>query len=113
MTPKLALPLALILMTWLFAACATPPPEAPPEPAVDLAAMEQEIRDLSAQWMAAAQAKNLAGVMDMFTADATLNFDGTIQEGLDEIRAAEQANWAALPDSTIEWTAGVVSLNND
>jgi ketosteroid isomerase-like protein len=58
--------------------------------------------------MAAAQARNLAGVMEMFAADATMNFDGTIQQGLDEIQAAEEANWAALPDSTIEWTAGVV-----
>lgn len=74
-------------------------------PAVDVAAEAQAVRDRSAEWLKLAQAKDAAGIANgLYTADAVTLFDGEIRHGAAEIQAGMEAETAAMPDATIEWT---------
>ncbi len=101
---------AIALLT--LVACAAPEPaaEEPAAPAVDLAAEAQAVRDLSAKWLAAAQAKDEAAAAAVFAEDGVTIFDGTIDVGRAAIQASNEAENAENPDSTITWTTTEVHV---
>ena len=97
----------VVLAVFALVACAAPPAE---EPAVDLAAEAQAIRDASAAWLAADQARDAATIDGFFAADITTIFDGEINEGLAEVQASREEEWASQPDSTVTWTTTAVEV---
>jgi len=100
--------LIVVACAGLAAGCAKPAPE---EPAVDLAAEAQAVRDRSAAWMQLAQAKDVAGIAnDMYTANAVTLFDGSISHGTAEILARMEAQNAATPNATIEFSTTDVQV---
>ncbi|MFQ5350976.1 MAG: YybH family protein [Thermoanaerobaculia bacterium] len=109
-----ALHLTLVLLTVAALAACAPPAEPPvpaeTEPAIDLAAEEQAIRDSSMQWLAAEQGRDLLTVMSFMDANVTSIFDGDIERGRAAVEAATQARWDANPDGTIEWATGAVHV---
>ncbi|HXV40875.1 MAG TPA: nuclear transport factor 2 family protein, partial [Steroidobacteraceae bacterium] len=65
----------------------------------------QAVRDRSAEWLVLAQAKDAAGIATgIYVQDAVTLFDGTIRHGAAEIQAGMEAETAAMPNSTIDWT---------
>jgi uncharacterized protein (TIGR02246 family) len=91
----------------LVACCETPPAE---ESVVDVAAEAQAIRDASAAWLQAAQARDGATMDGFFAADVTTIFDGEINAGLAEVRSSREKEWASQPDSTITWNTSAVEV---
>jgi uncharacterized protein (TIGR02246 family) len=80
-------------------------------PAVDIAAEQQAIRDRSAAWMKAAQAREAATVAGSFYAkDAISAYDGNVRRGRDAIQAGMEGDMASSPDSTISWTTDSVTV---
>jgi ketosteroid isomerase-like protein len=94
---------SVILVVCCLAACAAQQPPPPVEPAVDLAAEEQAIRDASTAWLQAAQARDGAAIDRYLAANAASIFDGRVLEGLEAMQASREQEWAANPDFTIEW----------
>jgi uncharacterized protein (TIGR02246 family) len=90
-----------------LAACAAPPAE---EPMVDLEAEAQAIRDASAAWLTAVQARDGATVDGFFAANAASIFEGQIHEGLAAIQANREEEWANNPDFTLDWTTTEVEV---
>jgi len=81
---------------------------APAEPAVDIAAEEQAIRNRSAEWMNFANAKDIASVITVYSPDAMTAYDGSVQRGVAEIQAGAEQGLKDNPDSVIAWsTTGV------
>lgn len=102
-----------ILVTTGLVACAPAAEQAAPEPAapaVDRAAEEQAIRDLSMQWLGAEQERDLLTAMSFVDANATSIFDGEIRRGRAELEAAAEARWAKNPDATISWSTSSVDV---
>ena len=97
----------VFLAIFFLAACAAPPAE---EPGVDVAAEAQAIRDASAAWLQALQARDGAMIDGFFAADITTIFDGEIHEGLAEVQAAREKEWASQPDFTVTWTTTAVEV---
>jgi ketosteroid isomerase-like protein len=92
----------------LAAGCAKPAPEAP---AVDVAAEAQAVRDRSSAWLQMAQARDFAGIANtVYATNAVTMFDGNISHGTAEILANGEAENAATPDSTIEWSTTDVQV---
>ena len=75
---------------------------------VDLAAEEQAIRELSAQWLAAAQARDGDAIDGFFAPDVTTIFDGKVQVGLAAVRVAREEGWAEDPEGEITWVTASV-----
>jgi ketosteroid isomerase-like protein len=97
----------VVLAVFALVACAVPPAE---EPAVDVAAEAQAIRDASAAWLQAVQSRDGATIDGFFAADVTTIFDGVINEGLAEVQASRAEEWANEPDSTTTWTTTAVEV---
>lgn len=94
--------LVIPALAWL-AACAAPAP-----PAVDLAAEEQAVRDASAQWMQAVQAKDWAAAAAFFAPDGmTFPENQAPLAGPAAIQAHSEATAAAMP-GTISWVTDKV-----
>lgn len=94
-----------------LSACAAPADQADQAPAVDVAAEAAAVEAVSMQWMAAAQARDLAAVTALFADDAVL-FDqneGSI-EGLAAIRADIEGSWAQNPDFALSWSTTSVQV---
>jgi len=91
----------------VLAGCAARKDEAP---TVDLAAEEQAIRARSAEWLAAAQAKDVAATMPVFAVDAVTLFDGEIRRGAADIQAGMEKELAEAPDAQVTWTTTGVTL---
>jgi len=91
----------------VLAGCAAKKDEAP---AVDLAAEEQAIRARSAEWLAAAQARDVAATMSVFAPDAITLFDGEIRRGAAEIQAGMEKEQSEAPDSQVTWTTTAVTV---
>ena len=78
--------------------------ESAPAPAVDVAADEQAIRDISMQWLELDRAKNAAGITALMADDGTW-----FREGRDPLvgAAAQQAymtqDWAENPTGQVTW----------
>ncbi len=90
--------------------CAAKKEEAPAAPAIDLAAEEQAIRARSAEWLAAAQAKDIATTMSVFAPEAITLFDGQIRRGSAEIQAGQEKELAEAPDAQVTWTTTAVTV---
>ncbi len=97
-----------IAVVLAVAACAQPPAQ----PAVDLAAEEQAIRDASMAWLAAVQAKDFA------TAAANFAQDGMAfpehkdpLTGPAAIQANSEADWAQTPNASISWSVDRVMVS--
>ena len=104
--------LAVLLIAGL-AACAPPPEpmeQAAVEPAIDLAAEEQTIRDASMQWLAAEQDRDLLTLMSFMDANVVSIFDGRVNRGRAAVEAATQARWDANLDGSVEWATGSVHV---
>ncbi|HSN55247.1 MAG TPA: DUF4440 domain-containing protein, partial [Candidatus Sulfomarinibacteraceae bacterium] len=99
----------VFLVVLCLAACAAPTPP-PAEPAIDLAAEEQAIRDASMAWLQAVQARDSATIDGFFAANAASIFDGKLLEGLAAIQLNREKEWAENPDSTMEWTTTEVGV---
>ncbi len=106
---KKALAAALAAVT-LMSGCAAKKDEAPAAPAIDVAAEEQAIRARSAEWLAAAQAKDVAATMTVFAPDAITLFDGQIRRGAAEIQAGQEKELAEAPDLQVTWTTTAVTV---
>jgi uncharacterized protein (TIGR02246 family) len=94
----------------VLAGCAAKKDEAPAAPVIDLAAEEQAVRTRSAEWLAASQAKDIAGTMTVFAPDAVTMFDGEIRRGTSEIQAGIEKEQAEAPDSQTNWTTSAVTV---
>jgi uncharacterized protein (TIGR02246 family) len=99
----------LYLSLMLFAVgCAA---ESAPAPAVDLAAEERAIRDISMQWLAFEKARDAAGVATLLADNSTL-----FRENRDPILgpAAAQAylaqDWAENPKGQVTWATDRVEV---
>lgn len=88
-------------------ACAAQPVQ---EPAVDVAAEAQAIRDASSAWLTAAQARDAATIDGLFAANVTTMFDGEINEGLAAVQASREDEWANEPDATVTWNTTEVGV---
>ena len=95
------------LAVLFLAACAAPPAE---EPSVDVAAEAQAIRDASAAWLAAAEARDGATIDGFMAADITTIFDGKVNKGLAAVQTSREEDWAENPDETITWTTTAVEV---
>lgn len=104
--------LALLASISCLAACAAPeePAAAPAPPAVDLAAEAAAVRARSAEWLTLAQAKDAAGVANLFLDDGVSLFDGRIAIGKSAVQASQESNFAANPAGTITWTTASVDV---
>ena len=106
---KNALAAAMAAVT-LMTGCAAKKDEAPAAPAIDVAAEEQAVRARSAEWLAAAQAKDIAATMTVFAPDAITLFDGQIRRGAAEIQAGQEKELAEAPDLQVTWTTTAVTV---
>jgi uncharacterized protein (TIGR02246 family) len=98
------------LTSFLVAACAPAP--APSAPAVDTAAEEQAIRTISSAWLASEQAKDAAGVLTHFAADASVAWSGDEPAtGHDAIRALLEKGWAEDPSAMVTWSTDSVHVS--
>ena len=97
----------VVLAVLFLAACAAPPTEGP---VVDLAAEAQAIRDASAAWLAAAEARDAATIDSFLTADITTIFDGEVRQGLAAVQSSREEEWAENPDATVTWTTTAVEV---
>lgn len=97
----------IVLAVISLVACAAPPPQ---EPAVDVVAEAQAIRDASAAWLAAQQAKDAATIDGFFAANITTIFDGEVHQGLAAVQASREKEWADYPDGTVTWTTTDVGV---
>lgn len=84
-------------------------------PPVDLDAEAQAIRDISARWMEAVQAGDIATAVGLFAEGAETIFDGELVEGQEAIRADAETTQSENPDRTISWNTRsvVVAASGD
>ncbi len=90
-----------------LAACAAPQPK---QPAVDVAAEAQAVRDASAAWLVATQAMDGAAIDALLDANITTIFDGEVLEGIDAVRAEREEEWDENPDGVVSWTTTDVGV---
>lgn len=98
----------IVLAVVALAACAAPQPQ---QPAVDVAAEAQAVRDASAAWLAATQARDAAAIDALMDANVTTIFDGEVNEGLDAVRAKREEEWNEYPDGVVSWTTTDVGVS--
>ena len=89
--------------------CQAPAPE-PVEPVIDVAEEAQAIRTISMQWLRAAQERDGAAVDAVFAPDAVSIFDGEVHEGIEELRAEREAQWAENPSASVSWSTTTVEV---
>ncbi|MGB5882227.1 MAG: nuclear transport factor 2 family protein [Thermoanaerobaculia bacterium] len=100
-----------IFLILTVAACAPPEQAAPePEPEVDIAAEQEAIRDLSMEWMEAANARDGATLDSLMAQNAVTIFDGEIYEGQAAIAASREAEWAENPEFVVSWVTSAVEV---
>lgn len=81
------------------------------ETAVDIAAVQQAIKDRSAAWMQAVQAKDAATVAGSFySKEAMVAYDGSVSRGRAAIQASLETDFASSPETTISWTSNAVNV---
>jgi uncharacterized protein (TIGR02246 family) len=108
--------LTVALVAAGFAACAPQATEEVVETtAIDLAAEEQAIRDISATWLEASRAGDAQTIANFFLPDGETIFDGQHIVGREAIMADAMANFEANPDRTMVWstTSVVVAASGD
>jgi uncharacterized protein (TIGR02246 family) len=78
---------------------------------VDIAAAQQAIKDRSAAWMQAVQAKDAASVAGSFySKEAMVAYDGSVSRGRAAIQAGLENDFASSPESTVSWTSDAVNV---
>ena len=97
----------VVLAVVALVACAAPQPQ---QPAVDVAAEAQAVRDASAAWLAAQQVRDAAAIDALMAADITTMFDGEVLEGLDAVQAERDEEWNEFPDGLVSWTTTDVGV---
>jgi uncharacterized protein (TIGR02246 family) len=81
------------------------------EAVVDIAAAQQAIKDRSAAWMQAVQAKDAASVAGSFySKEAMVAYDGSVSRGRAAIQAALEDDFASSPETTVSWTSDAVNV---
>jgi len=98
----------IVLLAGIFlSACATKKDEA----VVDIAAAQQAIKDRSAAWMQAVQAKDAASVAGSFySKEAMVAYDGSVSRGRAAIQAGLEDDFASSPETTVSWTSDAVNV---
>lgn len=101
-----------VVSALVFFAVACTPAEAPPAtPAVDLAAEEQAIRDISARWLELARAKDPAGIAALFADDGMLGREQmSPAHGRQAIEAQLAQDQAANPTVVPSWSTDRVEV---
>jgi len=86
------------------------------QPAANVAAEEQAVRDASAAWMKAVQARDWAAASANFAPDG-MSFPEHKQPvmGPAAVQAAAEAEWAGMPNASLSWTTDkvVVAASGD
>ena len=78
---------------------------------VDIAAAQQAIKDRSAAWMQAMQAKDAASVAGSFySKEAMVAYDGSVSRGRAAIQAGLENDFASSPETTVSWTSDAVNV---
>jgi uncharacterized protein (TIGR02246 family) len=81
------------------------------EAVVDIAAAQQAIKDRSAAWMQAVQAKDAASVAGSFySKEAMVAYDGSVSRGRAAIQAGLEDDFASSPETTVSWTSDAVNV---
>jgi uncharacterized protein (TIGR02246 family) len=81
------------------------------EAVVDIAAAQQAIKDRSAAWMQAVQAKDAASVAGSFySKEAMVAYDGSVSRGRAAIQAGLENDFASSPETTVSWTSDAVNV---
>lgn len=81
------------------------------EPAVDLAAEEQAIRNRSAEWMNYANSKDVASIVNgVFSPDAYAVFDKKVHRGSAAIQAAMDKQVKDMPNAVVSWNTTSVKV---
>jgi uncharacterized protein (TIGR02246 family) len=90
-----------------------PAEAAPPaEPAVDLAAEEQAIRNRSGEWMNYANSKDAASIANkIFAADGVLIADDKAYKGTAAIQAKMEEDIKKSPDALFSWSSDQVRVS--
>lgn len=85
----------------------------PPEPAIDLTAEEQAIRNRSGEWMNYANAKDAASMATkIFAPDGILIADEKAYRGPAAIQAKFEADFKEMPDALVSWTSDQVRVSS-
>jgi uncharacterized protein (TIGR02246 family) len=79
-------------------------------PAVDLAAEEGAIRELSMHWLELVQARDAGAASNLFATDGTTIFDGEMVMGPPAIQAAMQEDFNETPNAAVNWTTHSVTV---
>ena len=97
-----------VLLAGIFlGACAAKKDEA----MADTAAAQQAIKDRSAAWMQAMQAKDAASVAGSFySKEAIVAYDGSVSRGRAAIQAGLENDFASSPETTVSWTSDAVNV---
>jgi uncharacterized protein (TIGR02246 family) len=83
----------------------------PPEPAIDLAAEEQAIRNRSGEWMNYANSGDAASMAEkIFAPDGVLIADEKAYKGTAAIKAKFEDDIKKNPDALISWTSDEVRV---
>ena len=81
------------------------------ETAVDIAAVQQAIKDRSAAWMQAVQAKDAATVAGSFySKEAMVAYDGSVSRGRAAIQASLDTDFSSSPETTVSWTSDSINV---
>ena len=100
--------IALLVTGILLAGCAA---KESGSAAVDVAAEQQAIKDRSAAWMQAVQAKDAGTVAGSFySKEALVAYDGSISRGRDAIKVGLENDFASSPETTVSWTSDAVNV---
>ena len=79
--------------------------------AVDVAAVQQAIKDRSAAWMQAVQAKDAATVAGSFySKEAMVAYDGSVSRGRAAIQASLDTDFSSSPETTVSWTSDSINV---
>jgi uncharacterized protein (TIGR02246 family) len=111
--------LAVSVLSFLLLAPACAPADTPgdaPPAAVDIAADEQAIRDLSARWVEMERARDAAGIAALFSDDGMLYRDAVDPiTGRAAIEAHLASEYSADPNAAPDWSVDriIVSSSGD
>lgn len=85
----------------------------PAEPAVDLAAEEQAIRNRSGEWMNYVNSRDSAAIANgMFAPDGVVIMNGKAYKGQAAVQAAFDAEMKANPKALISWTSDQIRVSD-
>lgn len=81
------------------------------QPAVDIAAEEQAVRAVSAQWLALEKSKDAAAIAALFTPDGVMyREDNDPATGAAAVQAALTRTYQQNPNEVVDWTTDHVAV---